>query len=250
MSAMMEEITSDIREKRRREGGAFRAVMIAVLIVIVVGLGWLAVRSLSGEKSREGLQASLNQQSTQIADMNDRIKQVCRGTAQKDAPSLDTCEKAERNELPSAPPPAPGIGPSADQIYRGLIDYCSTRNQCRGSDGRTPDFNSLVQTVRALIPNPADGSNGKDAPAVTSDQLTATVASYCGQTSDPCRGATGPAGKDGVDGKNGTDGKDGKDGENGLSTTEVRTNLNTCTTTTTFSDGTQQATPIPGCTPS
>lgn len=52
-----------------------------------------------------------------------------------------------------------------------------------------------------------DGQDGKPGPGPTDDQVAASVAAYCGATSQPCKG---PAGQDGTDGKDGADGADGK----------------------------------------
>jgi hypothetical protein len=242
----MQTITEELREKRARRDRGFKVTMSACIVVIVLGLGWITW--WANDKS--------GQRDAQISQINEQFKTVCRNTPAKDTASIDTCNRVERNEL--APPPAAPVapvGPSAEQVYASVVSYCANHGQCKGVDGQTPDFGKIVQNVRALIPTPANGSNGSDAPPVTDSQIQARVDAYCGQSTNPCQGptgatgATGATGVPGVPGTPGEPGKPGADGEPGLSTREVRTNLDTCTTTTTMTNGETRVTPIEGCTP-
>ncbi|MBB1154010.1 hypothetical protein [Amycolatopsis dendrobii] len=108
---------------------------------------------------------------------------------------------------PPAATPVPVDPATLRQAARQAVDdYCSLRDQCRGANGTTPDFDALTTAVLAKIPIPkngADGHDGRDAPVPDYPALVASaVASYC-DAHDQCRG------KPGTDGKNGNDGAPG-----------------------------------------
>lgn len=132
------------------------------------------------------------------------------------------CVKAA--EVKDQPPPVALPAPTVDpEVLRAaartaLIDYCSTRNGCRGADGRTPDVDAIVTAVVARIPVPKNGTNGENGQAgqnATAEQVAAAVAAYCGQASEPCRGAAGQKGD------TGDRGEPGVQGAQGVSVTDV-----------------------------
>jgi hypothetical protein len=67
----------------------------------------------------------------------------------------------------------------------------------------------------------SDGTNGRDAPPVTPEAISAAVASNCGGSCKGDKGDPGVNGTNGVDGTNGTNGVDGLNGQNGAPGTIV-----------------------------
>ena len=128
---------------------------------------------------------------SQAKTLADQIAEACAKGGPVAAELGPACAKAaEVQDQPpvaeAAPEPDPALLRQAART--AVIDYCATRNGCRGPDGAAPDIDAIVTTVLAQIPPPRDGLPGRDGDAV------AAVAAYCGQASDPCRGPTGPAG--------------------------------------------------------
>lgn len=100
-------------------------------------------------------------------------------------------------------------------VYAAVVQYCAEHNGCKGPDGKTPNFEDIVAAVTARIPVP---QNGKDAPVITGAQIFTQVATYCEQSTEPCKGrdgTNGQDGQDGQDGKNGTKGDTGDKGDKG-----------------------------------
>ena len=91
------------------------------------------------------------------------------------------------------PKPADGKTPTAAQIQpvvaAAIAAYC-TGDKCVGQKG-------------PVGPQGERGTDGKDAPKVTDEELlkasAQALAAYCGQESSPCDGKVGPSGTDGAD---------------------------------------------------
>lgn len=113
------------------------------------------------------------------------------------------------------PPPAvPATVDSADlrQAARQAVDdYCAPRNQCRGADGATPNFDAIVTAVVNTIPRPTNGTNGERGPGPTDEQVSSAVADYC-DAHNQCAGASGAKGDTGDTGQTGAAGPPGPPG--------------------------------------
>ena len=118
----------------------------------------------------------------------------------------DDLTQAEINQIARVaasmvPKPKDGKSPTAAElnllVSTTLAAYCAG-GRCDGNDGADGKPGATVT-----------GPPGKDAPAVTDEQLEAAakqaLASYCGQDSKPCQGPTGPAGPTGPTGPPGKD---------------------------------------------
>ncbi|MFF4600544.1 hypothetical protein [Amycolatopsis sp. NPDC001319] len=132
-----------------------------------------------------------------------------------DSRAVDVGKLAQQVKSLGATPVVQAPSPAAaavdpDQLRAAarsaVDDYCSTRDQCRGPDGMTPDFDALTNAVLARIPIPKDGAPGKDAPT---PDVAGAVAAYCGQDNDPCRGQAGAKGDTGDTGPAGATGEPG-----------------------------------------
>lgn len=137
-----------------------------------------------------------------------------------DARAVDVGKLAEQVRRLGATPVVPAPAPAAaavdpEQLRQAartaVADYCASRNQCRGADGATPDFDALTTAVLARIPIPKDGADGKDAPT---PDYAALVASYCA-AHDECRGPVGEKGEPGDPGATGATGPAGAPGPAG-----------------------------------
>lgn len=173
-----------------------RAVVVA-LFGLVLGLAYVPPTQKAEDAT---------EQKTVIAgkavSVADPILQLCAGgddTARR-LSDAGLCGKAAevRTEAAHATSTA---APTVDQtqVYTAaraaVVAYCAARNQCRGADGQTPNMEAIVTQVVARIPTPRNGVNGKDAPAVTDEQVFDQVAAYCGQSTSPCRGTAGKNGE-------------------------------------------------------
>lgn len=188
-----------------------RRINIYALIIAVAALiaaGWAIYEPYTVRQDAAAAQS-------QAKSLADQVAEACAKGGPTAAQLGSACAKAA--EVQGQPNVAQAAAPLDPDALRAaartaVVEYCSTRNQCRGVDGSTPNFDAIVDVVLARIPTPKDGTPGRDAPT---PDWAAQVAAYCGQANEPCRGTAGH------DGTNGTNGTDGKDGAQGVSVTDV-----------------------------
>lgn len=97
-----------------------------------------------------------------------------------------------------------GTSISDIDVQRAVNDYCAG-GRC---DAQKPTADVVLASVLTACGGECRGTNGKDAPAVTNEQIYAQVLSYCAD--GKCKGETGATGAAGVNGLNGTNGIDGR----------------------------------------
>lgn len=179
------------------------AIVIAVVALLAAGF---AMYVIYGYSQTAAAGRSLGQQ----------VAEVCAKGGPAAVELGQACAKAA--EVKDQPPPVALPAPTIDpEVLRAaartaVIDYCSTRNGCRGTDGRTPDFDAIVTAVVARIPAPqngTNGTNGQPGQSATAEQVATAVAAYCGQASEPCRGPAGTKGDTGDTGPTGAAGPPG-----------------------------------------
>jgi hypothetical protein len=166
------------------------AVLAAIAVAAAV---WATVGPFIVRKDA----AQLQQQTTSLAQ---RVSEVCAkgGAAAAELGPDGTCAKAAelRDQPPVAQAEAPVDPAALRQAARTAVaEYCAApSNPCRGPDGRTPNFDLIVDAVLARVPAPKDGHDGRDAPV---PDWGAQIAAYCGQANEPCRGTQGEKGDKG-----------------------------------------------------
>lgn len=186
---------------------------VGQIILAVALLAFTTAINLQYQEQKEQVASTSVQRdatASQATELADKVSADCDTKVAK--PDLSTCVKARQVQqavpqivqqpVPSTPIPVV-VGPSDIQIQAQLTLYCSVRGDCKGADGAAPDVNAIIAAVKAQIPTPSNGADGKsgtdgkDAPAITADQLAAVVSTYCGQDSNPCIGKTGAKGDKG-----------------------------------------------------
>lgn len=80
-------------------------------------------------------------------------------------------------------------------VQQAVDNYCAS-GRC---DAKKPTPEVVLASVLSACGGNCQGANGKDAPAVTSDQIYAQVLSYC--SDGKCKGETGASGLNGIDGR-------------------------------------------------
>jgi hypothetical protein len=99
-----------------------------------------------------------------------------------------------------------GDRPTALEVKQAVTDYCLDTGTC---EGESPSIETVYAAVTryclVITCHGTDGSNGRDAAAVTDAQIQAQVAAYCAATE-----CIGRDGKDGADGANGLPGEAGR----------------------------------------
>ncbi|SFO59493.1 hypothetical protein [Amycolatopsis rubida] len=181
---------------KSRDRRAHRLLWLGALLALG-GVAWLAVQLFGQGSEIASLQRTSDARGADVSRLAEQVKGLG-GT-----PVV---------QPPAAPTPAPAAvdATTLRQTARQAVeDYCATRNQCRGTDGASPDFDALTNAVLAKIPVPKDGTdgqngqNGRDAPLPDYPALVASaVASYC-DAHDQCRGEQGTPGVNGANGKDG-----------------------------------------------
>lgn len=173
---------------------------------------------------------------SQAKSLADQVAEACAKGGSTAAALGSACAKAaEVRDQPNVAQAAPQPDPEAirQAARTAVAEYCAAPSHpCRGSDGATPNFDLIVDAVVGRIPAPKNGADGQN---TTAAQVADTVAAYCGQPSEPCRGAAGTPGTDGKDGKDGRDGVDGQPGPSCPEGYELRDALITARDGTTYS---------------
>ena len=82
-------------------------------------------------------------------------------------------------------------------VQRAVKHYCSN-GRC---DAKQPSPDVVLASVLEACGGECRGENGKNAPAITNQQIYAQVLAYC--SDGRCRGETGAAGANGLNGVNG-----------------------------------------------
>ena len=212
----------------------------AALVALAFTVGWLAVQQPILKDQADASNTKADQALTSVAQLKDQVHANAQALADANA-RLIALGKAPV-PVPPAPSPAPlPQGLTAEQltaVRQVVVDELdshearvsqATINQITAAAGKLAQANVQVgipAAVKAAVAaycvgdkcvgktgiigpkgDPGErGADGKDAPAVTDEQLlaaaTQALLAYCGQDSKPCQG---PAGKDGT---NGVDGKD------------------------------------------
>jgi hypothetical protein len=85
-------------------------------------------------------------------------------------------------------------------VQQAVEKYCAN-GRC---DAKKPTPEVVLASVLDACGGNCKGANGKDAPAVTNEQIYAQVLSYC--SDGKCKGDTGATGASGLNGLNGVDG--------------------------------------------
>ncbi|QYN26679.1 hypothetical protein [Amycolatopsis sp. DSM 110486] len=179
-----------------------RTSLIAIVLAVAAlgGAAWATLAPLAVRQDAAALQS-------QAKSLAEQVAEACAQGGPTAAALGSACAKAAavKDQPPvadqaSAPTPDPT---ALRQAARQAVDgYCATRNQCRGANGSSPDFDALTDAVLAHIPRPADGKPG---PGPTDAQVSSAVADYC-DAHDHCQG------KPGINGENGHNGENGKPG--------------------------------------
>ncbi|WP_409186734.1 hypothetical protein F9C11_21835 [Amycolatopsis sp. VS8301801F10] len=178
--------------EKSRDRRAHRLLWLGALLALG-GVVWLAVQFFGQGSEIASLQRTSDARSADIGRLAAQVKAL--------------------GGTPVVQPPAPVAVPVDPTTLRqaarqAVDDYCSLRDQCRGADGVSPDFDALTNAVLARVPAPKDGKDGTDAPA---PDYTALVASYCA-AHDECRGVAGAKGDTGEQGAKGDKGDRGDPG--------------------------------------
>lgn len=179
---------------------------VGIAVVALVAAGWAIYEPYMVRQDAAAVQS-------QAKSLADQVAEACAkgGAAAAELGPAGTCAKAAevKDQAPvadQASSPAPDPAALRQAARSAVAEYCASRDQCRGPDGVTPNFDALTDAVLARIPIPKDGHDGADAPV---PDYPALVAAYCGQDTDPCRG---PAGAEGAPGATGATGAAGAPG--------------------------------------
>lgn len=168
-----------------------RRLLLVGLALVLLPMGFLAVQYFAQHGEISTLQQTSDNRAADVGKLAQQVKSL------------------GATPVVQVPAPAPAaVDPEQlrSAARSAVEDYCATRDQCRGADGQTPDFDALTNAVLARIPIPKDGKDGADAPT---PDYPALVAAYCGQDSDPCRGPAGAKGDTGDTGPAGATGAAG-----------------------------------------
>lgn len=95
--------------------------------------------------------------------------------------------------------PQGDVGPpiTAAQVAAAVSTYCDSRGNCRGPTGAVgPSGEPGEDGEDSTVPGP----EGPQGPGPSDEQVSAAVAAFCGQDTQPCRGEKGPEGAPGADG--------------------------------------------------
>lgn len=184
-----------------------RTNLIAVVIAIaaLIAAGYAIYEPYTVRQDAAAVQS-------QAKSLADQVAEACAKGGAAAAQLGQACAKAA--EVQGQPDVGQATAQVDPELLRAaaraaVVDYCATRNQCRGSDGSTPNFDAIVNAVVAQIPAPKDGHDGRDAPT---PDWAAQVAAYCGQANEPCRGPAGTKGETGDAGATGATGAAGAPG--------------------------------------
>ncbi|WP_326565065.1 hypothetical protein VSH64_24805 [Amycolatopsis rhabdoformis] len=177
-----------------RDRGLRRLLLVGVALLLVP-MAFLAFQYFSQHGEITELQQTSDSRAADVGRLAQQVK------------SLGATPVVQP---PPAAPAAVSVAVDPDVLRAAarsaVEDYCSARDECRGANGETPDFDALTNAVLARIPVPKDGAPGKDAPT---PDVAGAVAAYCGQDTDPCRGSDGTKGDTGDTGATGATGAPG-----------------------------------------
>lgn len=242
--------------KGRQRHRWLRYTMISGLVIAALGALYLPPTQQAETATASADQAI--QQRTVIADKAtqaaDPLLALCAGTddvarrlqAARTKDGTPLCAQAADVKVEAAQvAPTTIVTQKTDPatVYAAVVQYCAQHDGCRGPDGQTPDFDAIVAAVTARIPTPANGADGKNAPAVTGAQIFQQVQTYCSMDSDPCRGAAGKKGDTGDTGQAGQKGDTGDPGRGVVSFEPVQDYQGQagCWMVTTYTDNTETA---------
>ncbi|WP_336156629.1 hypothetical protein [Amycolatopsis sp. VC5-11] len=185
-----------VQPAAKRATSGRRRWIVAVGVLFVISLAGIGLVLFSQHSQIAQLETSGTARDTtnrelarDVAALADQVKRLG-GTPVVQPPAAPAAAQADPTQLRAT-------------ARQAVEDYCATRNQCRGANGASPDFDALTNAVLARIPVPKDGTDGhdgRDAPVPDYPALVASaVASYC-DAHDQCRGEPGTNGKNGNDG--------------------------------------------------
>lgn len=182
-----------------------RLIWVSFVVLMLGALALATMYFLDRDESRTELSA----QHEQLVAQHDQLRALADQVRQ-----LGAVPVVEPASPPQAEPATVDPAVVREAARTAVLDYCASRNQCRGPDGAAPNIDLVVDAVVAKIPTPEDGRDGRDAPT---PDWAAQVAAYCGQSTEPCRG---PAGENGesppcMSEPAQCQGNDGRDGANG-----------------------------------
>jgi hypothetical protein len=207
-----------------------RGSLSGAVALLAIGVSWSMLQSQASTVRAQASEHKADQAISQVTDLTGKVDANAQALAEANGRLV---------ALGKAPVPVPSPRPEPEPTPQGLtasqLDAVrsvvveeldshdaqvpqATINQIAKAAGTLATTNlqaGLQASVKAAVaaycvggkcvgptgPSGRVGDNGKDAPAVTDEQLlaaaTQALAAYCGQDSKPCQG---PAGKDGVKG--------------------------------------------------
>lgn len=214
--------TLDDLHHQRRQARTSRWLTIGLVVLAVITVGMYAAGVVYGKGRLDGTDATLSENTKEIAALREDMKTVCRQADPKNLPTSeqDKCFRAEANLPPKSAPAAQQTTttitqmPSDDQLLtliRGVIAANPPK------DGHTPTADELLALIKPLIPLPLagqPGTPGEPGKTPTDEQLLALIQ----QVYDANPPAAGPTGPTGPMGPQGVQGEKGEQGEKGSPT--------------------------------
>lgn len=205
--------------KKKRRDLRFLVMSSALIVAFGLMVGY-AFSDQSGESAKDqrlsALETAYEAQRAQFIECKDGNPNDpnCQTPV---APPVDEIKPVPSEDGKTSSPTVIVRAIQPGQIDAAVLRYCSATKQCNGKDATVAQIRSAVAQYcnangKCTPPAPKDGKDGTDgenAPPITSQQIDSSVVSYCSQDSEPCRSKTpGAKGDQGEKGEQGEPGKD------------------------------------------
>lgn len=228
LTPVAQRLVPALRQKRRIEGRsrALTAMVLAALAAVVAGVLYLLAHAQATDEVTNQLQNQGRTRDGQIAGIQDQLKGVCKKVANPSSltpEERDGCYRAE-NSIPPAPavtvtqPPSGQSGLTDSQVQAKIdvalsavprpltVEQVAAVAQqvfATNAPALTPTPEKIGDAVSSFCAGDAcrgpagkNGTDGKDAPPVTDEQLRGQVNAFCAENN----GCVGPPGIQGPQG--------------------------------------------------